>query len=214
MRPDLPDGEGYRLESLKKACPPRLDQVQKRNRPQTGTRQRLHHRIEGRGERHGLRGRSLAGVVLDEAAFMDSRGLVRGDPPRPRRQTRLGTLHLHPGRHRQLVLRPLVLLRRSRQPQLGRWQFTTIQGDNVPPEEIEAARGQLDVRTFRQEFEASFENLSGLVAISFSDSNIDATVQDLPVVPLLIGVDFNIDPMSASARSKRATTSGYSTKSS
>ena len=40
---------------------------------------------------------------------------------------------------------------------------------NVPAEEVEAARAQLDARTFRQEFEASFENLSGLVAVSFND---------------------------------------------
>ncbi|BCV05778.1 MAG: hypothetical protein CM15mV117_040 [Caudoviricetes sp.] len=49
-----------------------------------------------------------------------------------------------------------------------RWSFTTIEGGNVPPEEVEAARGQLDGRTFKQEFEASFENLTGLVAVSFS----------------------------------------------
>ena len=41
-----------------------------------------------------------------------------------------------------------------------RWSFTTIEGGNVAPEEVEAARGQLDARTFRQEFEASFENLN------------------------------------------------------
>jgi hypothetical protein len=77
-----------------------------------------------------------------------------------------------------------------------RWCFTTIQGGNVPPEEVEAARAQLDPRTFRQEFEASFENLSGLVAISFNDANIDKEVRDLPILPLLLGVDFNVDPMS------------------
>ena len=107
-----------------------------------------------------LRGRSLAGVVLDEAAFMDSEVWFE-------------------------VIRPALADKQG-------WALFIS-----TPEEIEAARGQLDVRTFRQEFEASFENLSGLVAISFSDSNIDATVQDLPIVPLLIGVDFNIDPMSA-----------------
>ena len=48
-----------------------------------------------------------------------------------------------------------------------RWSFTTIEGGNVGPEEVEAAKSQLDPRTFRQEFEASFENLTGLVAVSF-----------------------------------------------
>ena len=48
---------------------------------------------------------------------------------------------------------------------------------NVKKEEVEAARGQLDARTFRQEFEASFENLTGLVAVSFSDENIEHNLQ-------------------------------------
>ena len=60
-----------------------------------------------------------------------------------------------------------------------RWSFTTIEGGNVKEEEVEAARSQLDPRTFRQEFEASFENLTGLVAVSFSDENIDKEVEDL-----------------------------------
>jgi hypothetical protein len=76
-----------------------------------------------------------------------------------------------------------------------RWSFTTVEGGNVAPEEVEAARGQLDARTFRQEFEASFENLTGLVAVSFNDENIDKEVQDLHMMPLLIGLDFNVDPM-------------------
>jgi hypothetical protein len=55
--------------------------------------------LKGTENAMALRGRSLAGVVLDEAAFMDSGSLVRGDPPRLSRQTRLGTLHLHPRWH-------------------------------------------------------------------------------------------------------------------
>ena len=76
-----------------------------------------------------------------------------------------------------------------------RWSFTTIEGGNVAAEEVEAARGQLDERTFRQEFEASFENLTGLVAVSFDDENINKESSDLSMLPLLIGLDFNVDPM-------------------
>jgi hypothetical protein len=36
------------------------------------------------------------------------------------------------------------------------WQFTTLQGGNVPEEEVEAARQDLDSRTFKQEYEATF----------------------------------------------------------
>ena len=77
-----------------------------------------------------------------------------------------------------------------------RWSYTTIDGGNVSKQEVEAARAQLDSRTFRQEFEASFENLTGLVAISFSDDNISTEAKDISIQPLLLGVDFNVDPMS------------------
>jgi hypothetical protein len=77
-----------------------------------------------------------------------------------------------------------------------RWSYTTIDGGNVSKHEVEAARAQLDTRTFRQEFEASFENLTGLVAISFSDENISQEARDISIQPLLLGVDFNVDPMS------------------
>ena len=79
-------------------------------------------------------------------------------------------------------------------------EFYTIEGGNVAEEEVEAARGQLDPRTFRQEFEASFENLTGLVAVSFGDDNIDKEISDLHIMPLLLGLDFNVDPMAEFVR--------------
>ena len=78
---------------------------------------------------------------------------------------------------------------------------------------LEAARAQLDSRTFRQEFEASFENLTGLVAVSFNDTNISTEAQDISVLPLLLGVDFNVDPMSGICAVKETTPSTSSTKS-
>ena len=38
--------------------------------------------------------------------------------------------------------------------------------------------------------------LTGLVAISFNDINISTEAEDISVLPLLLGVDFNVDPMS------------------
>jgi hypothetical protein len=43
------------------------------------------------------------------------------------------------------------------------WQafrYTTEEGGNVSPEEIESASSEQDKRTYQQEFQASFENLS------------------------------------------------------
>lgn len=76
------------------------------------------------------------------------------------------------------------------------FQFTTLDGGNVPPEEIEAARRDLDEKTFRQEYEASFETYSGIVYYGFSDENIvERKLQDEK--SLYIGIDFNVSPVTA-----------------
>lgn len=77
------------------------------------------------------------------------------------------------------------------------WQtfsYTTIDGGNVPEEEVEAARRTLDERTFRQEYLASFETLSGRVYPDFSDDNISDTVEDTGG-EIYWGTDFNVGVM-------------------
>lgn len=152
--------------------------------------------LKGTENAMALRGRSLSGVVLDEAAFMDSG--VWFEVLRPALADKQGwALFIStPDGTASWFYDLWCYCDEDTSNDWRRWQFTTIEGDNVPPEEIEAARGQLDARTFRQEFEASFENLSGLVAVSFSDDNIRSDIQDLKVLPLLLGIDFNIDYMS------------------
>jgi hypothetical protein len=77
------------------------------------------------------------------------------------------------------------------------FQFTTIEGGNVKPEEVEAARRSLDERTFRQEFEATFETFSGRIFYSFDRANnVRAWQGELPH-NLHIGMDFNVDNNSA-----------------
>ena len=151
--------------------------------------------LKGTENAMALRGRSLAGVVLDEAAFMDSE--VWFEVIRPALADKQGwTLFISTPDGTASWFYDLWCFCSEEWEDWKRWSFTTVEGGNVPPEEVEAARSQLDERTFRQEFEASFENLSGLVAVSFSDMNISAEAKDISVMPLLLGVDFNVDPMS------------------
>ena len=80
------------------------------------------------------------------------------------------------------------------------WQsysFTTVEGGRVPQDEIEAARRDLDERTFRQEYLATFETFAGRIYYGF-DRSLNVRAWDKPVPDVLyIGMDFNIDPMSA-----------------
>jgi hypothetical protein len=74
--------------------------------------------------------------------------------------------------------------------------YTTIDGGRVPIEEIEAAKRDLDERTFRQEYMATFETFSGRIYYAFDRAhNVKPWDKEVPSV-LYTGWDFNIDPMS------------------
>jgi hypothetical protein len=84
------------------------------------------------------------------------------------------------------------------------WRYTTLQGGNVPPAEVEQAKRSKDARTFRQEYEASFENYSGRVYYAFDRKfNVRESSFD-PGLPIHVGMDFNVNPMSACIFQERA----------
>lgn len=79
------------------------------------------------------------------------------------------------------------------------WKFTTGEGGMVTQEELESAKASMDARTYRQEFEATFETYAGSVYYNFDPQ---LNVQDLNNTlkgtrPLMIGSDQNVDPMTA-----------------
>ena len=78
-------------------------------------------------------------------------------------------------------------------------QYTTVDGGWVPESEIEQAKKDLDERTFRQEYLATFETYAGRIYYAFDrDKNVvDAEPTDRDLEAIYIGMDFNIDPMSA-----------------
>ena len=80
------------------------------------------------------------------------------------------------------------------QPDWSTHSYTTIEGGNVPAEEIEAAKRTLDDRTFRQEYLASFETLTGRVYPDFDNDNISEDIGDTGG-EILLGCDFNVGVM-------------------
>jgi len=76
------------------------------------------------------------------------------------------------------------------------WQYTTLDGGQVSAEELEQAKRDLDERTYKQEYEATFVEYSGLIYYAFGEHNIkdmefgSENIQ----IPLHIGIDFNVDP--------------------
>jgi len=85
------------------------------------------------------------------------------------------------------------------------YTFTTIDGGQVPEEEIVQARRDLDERTFNQEYLATFETFAGRIYYGFDRAHnvvpINITdpkgpFKDIKQQVLYTGWDFNIDPMS------------------
>lgn len=80
------------------------------------------------------------------------------------------------------------------------WQsfkFTTLEGLQVPKEEIEQAKEDLDERTFQQEYMASFVNYAGMIYYNFDRNKNIIDHYSNPYKTLHIGLDFNVDPMCA-----------------
>ena len=81
------------------------------------------------------------------------------------------------------------------------YQFTTVDGGNVTESEIESAKRDLDDRTFQQEYLAKFVDYSGMIFYAFDFDRHVKKLPDIstidPRVPLRIGLDFNVSPISA-----------------
>jgi len=147
--------------------------------------------LKGAEKPDNLRGRSLDFVVLDEIA--DMRPETWNEVIRPSLSDRQGSalfIGTPKGRNHFYDLWTQDL------DDWASFQFTTLEGGNVPDYEIEAAKRDLDERTFKQEYEAAFVNYSGIIYYNFDrQDSVESTL--LGDDHLHIGMDFNLDPMSA-----------------
>jgi len=152
--------------------------------------------LRGADNPDSLRGVSLDVAIFDEFAWIDDAAWT--SVIRPTLSDRGGSA--------MFISTPMGrnwaydLYLRSQNPaehQWEGWQFKTIDGGNVPTEEIEAARQDLDARTFKQEYEATFEEFANRIYYAFDPvANVAPWVGALPMT-LYIGMDFNVSPMTA-----------------
>jgi len=75
------------------------------------------------------------------------------------------------------------------------FQFTTEQGGLVAESELAAARRELDERTYRQEYQASFEQAGGLAYYAWNRAVNVRPVTRNRDLPLVWSLDFNVDLM-------------------
>jgi len=67
--------------------------------------------------------------------------------------------------------------------------------DILPKEEIDIARYQMDEQDFLEQFEAQWQDIGSSVYYSFTPQNIRDDVYYDPSREIVVGCDFNVDPM-------------------
>lgn len=150
--------------------------------------------LKGAEKPDNLRGRSLDFVVLDE--FADMRPEAWYEVLRPSLSDRQGSaLFIGTPKGRNHFY-DLWTQGADGNPDWEAFQYTTIDGGQVAPEEIEAAKRDLDERTFNQEYNAQFVNYQGIIYYNFDRTESVSKITDDDSM-LHIGMDFNLDPMSA-----------------
>lgn len=152
--------------------------------------------LRGADNPDSLRGVGLDAVIMDEFSQIEERTWT--EVLRPTLSDRNGQA--------MFISTPMGtanwaydLYNRGLDPEEHQWesfQYTTRDGGNVSAAEIEQARRDLDERTFRQEYMATFESYQNRIFYAFNRAQ-NVRVWDKPTPPVVyVGMDFNIDPMS------------------
>ena len=150
--------------------------------------------LKGAEKPDNLRGRSLDFVVLDE--FADMRPEAWYEVLRPSLSDRQGNaLFIGTPKGRNHFY-DLWTKGADENIDWRSFQYTTIEGGHVDQQEIESAKRDLDERTFNQEYQAQFVNYSGIIYYNFNREESVARCKDDGSL-LHVGMDFNLDPMSA-----------------
>ena len=156
--------------------------------------------LRGSDNPDSLRGVGLHGIVMDEFAMIhpDTWNLVLRPTLSDHQGSALfiGTPDGQANWAHDLYKRGL----NSDDPEWKSFLYTTLDGGNVSPEEIEQARRDLDERSFRQEFLATFETYAGQIYYGFvKERNVKTYKLPANGLPqdILVWCDFNVSPISA-----------------
>jgi hypothetical protein len=149
--------------------------------------------LRGADNFDALRGDGLDFLVLDEYASMDPRAWTQ--VLRPSLADREGGA-LFIGTPQGFNHFYELFTEAQTLPGWEAFQYTTEEGGNVSLSELDSATHELDEKTYRQEFQAKFENLTaGLAYYSFERKVVVQKLEYVPGRPLFWSLDFNINPM-------------------
>jgi hypothetical protein len=153
-------------------------------------------RLFGAEDPNALRGRGLRFVVLDE--FADMKPQTWTESLRPALSDyRAPALFIGTPRSFNHFHALYERGQDPKRPTWASWQFPTRSNPYITPQEIEDARHDQDARAFRQEYEASFEAVSGRAYYAFTRAHNVKPVLFRPADPVYLFFDFNINPATA-----------------
>jgi len=156
--------------------------------------------LRGAANYDALRGPGLNFAVLDEYADMDPR--VWTEIIRPMLSDRQGNA-LFIGTPKGMNHFHDLYQSAKVTPGWASFQYRTIDGGRVSQAELDAARNDMDQKTFDQEYCGSFENFAGRAYFSFQRSDSADRIGNLqpcnynPRLQLCWSLDFNVNPMSS-----------------
>jgi hypothetical protein len=155
-------------------------------------------KLKGADNADALRGLGLDFIVYDESAFQ---GKYVWDVTQPALSDKLGKALWITTPSGYNWFYDLVMENKDKRDQSwGYHHFTTMEGGNVPEEELERAKRDMDPRMFRQEYLADFMSLSGRVYYAFDrDKNSVDLSDSLKLAQdgkttVYVGQDFNVSP--------------------
>lgn len=152
--------------------------------------------LKGGDNPDSLRGSSLSYIVIDEVAECDPELFY--EVLRPALADRQGgALFIGTPKGKNNWSYDLYQNGFTNPAEWASFQYTTAQGGNVRPEELESARRDMSERQYLQEFEATFQTYEGRVAWSFEREHNVRRLENPDVGILYIGIDFNVSPLTA-----------------
>jgi len=152
--------------------------------------------LKGADSYDSLRGAGLDGLIIDEAAVIDPEAWF--EVCRPTLSDKQGKALFITTPSGMNWFYDLFQNHKEDPDNWASFQYTTLDGNNVPREEVEQAQRDLDERTFRQEYMATFETYSGRIAWAFNrELNVCNAPPQLDTRTIIVGGDFNVSPICA-----------------
>ena len=145
--------------------------------------------LKGADKPDSLRGVSTTMVVMDEYSYMKEN--VWGEIIQPTlAETKGSALFVGTPTGVQNHFYDLFVKGQAEGSDYKSWQFTTLEGGFISEDEVENAKKNLDKRTFKQEYEASFLTAANRAAYNF---NRDIHCKVMDKSPRMFwGIDFGV----------------------